>query len=425
MAAPRAQAFTLSNGLQVVVVPDHRVPVVTHMVWYRVGGADDPEGRSGLAHFLEHLMFKSTIHLRSGEFSRIVARLGGRENALTTHDTTSYFQRGAKSHLRSVMELEADRMANLRLVEAEVLTERDVVAEERRSSIEAVPLSLLSEEMLALLYANHPYRRPVLGWPHEIPQLSLGDAARFYKRHYAPNNAVLVVVGDVAAEEVRSLAEATYGHNRAQPEIRPRSRPQEPPLRAIRRIRLEDPRVGAPLLVRYYHAPNLVTARTGEAEAAAVLVQVLGANDTGRLHRRLVLERKVAVHAAAEYQAGGLDGGRIALLAVARDDLSLAAIEAAVDEVISEVRDQEIEARELARAKLALEAHRLFGTDSQLALATRYGEGVALGVPIKIIEETAQRLAQVSAADVRALARQRLTPQRSVTGTLIKSPVAP
>src|SRR5262245_22026375 len=178
-AEPRVNTFNLSNGMQVVVIEDHRVPVVTHMIWYRTGAADDPWGTSGIAHFLEHLMFKSTGKLKSGEFTRTITKLGGRDNAITTHDTTSYFQRVAKEHLRSVMALEADRMVNLRLIEEEVRTERDVIQEERRSTVEGNPLTVLSEQMLAALYLNHPYGRPVLGWAHEMAKLSREDAAAF------------------------------------------------------------------------------------------------------------------------------------------------------------------------------------------------------------------------------------------------------
>lgn len=420
-AAPVASAFTLVNGLQVVVVPDHRVPVVTHMIWYKVGAADDPEGRSGLAHFLEHLMFKSTERIKTGEFSRIISRLGGRDNALTEHDTTSYYQRVAKRHLRAVMELEADRMVNIRLIDAEVLTERDVVREERRSKVESTPLSLLSETMLAVLYSNHPYSRPVLGWPNEIPLLTLEDARAFYTHHYAPNNAVLVVVGDVTVDEVRALVEATYGHNRNLPGIEWRRRPKEPPPRAAKRVELEDPGAGVPILVRYYHAPSLSTGATGEAETVAVLLRILGGGDTSRLYRRLVLERALAAHAGTDYQSTGLDSGRIALLAVGTSPDALGAIETAMDEVISEVRATGITEEELARAKLGLEAERVFQADNQHALATRYGQGVALGRTIDDIEAFEARLAVVTAADVKKMASRLLRIERAVTGTVVPS----
>lgn len=419
-AAPRANSFALTNGLQIVVVPDHRVPVVTHMIWYRVGAADDPEGRSGLAHFLEHLMFKSTDRIKTGEFSRIISRLGGRDNALTQHDTTSYYQRVAKRHLKAVMDLEADRMANIRLIDAEVVTERDVVREERRGSVESSPLSLLSETMLSVLYANHPYRRPVLGWPNEIPMLTREDARAFYVRHYAPNNAVLVVVGDVTVDEVRTLAEATYGFHSARPGIQMRRRPSEPPPRAAKRVKLEDPGVGAPILVRYYHAPSLSSGAAGEAETVAVLLRVLGGDDTSRLYRRLVLQRELAAHAASEYQSTGLDGGRIALLAVGASPDALGPLETAMDEVLAEVRESGITEEELTRAKLGLETERVFQSDNQHALATRYGQGVALGRSIDDIEAFETRLAAVTTVDVKKMATRLLRVEGAVTGTVVR-----
>jgi zinc protease len=257
-AEPQVSAFKLANGMDVVVIPDHRVPVVTHMVWYRAGAADDPWGTSGIAHFLEHVMFKSTGKIKSGEFSRIITRLGGRDNATTTHDTTSYYQRVAKEHLRRVMELEADRMVNLRLVEAEVGTERNVILEERRSSVDANPLSILSEQMLAALYLNHPYHRPSLGWEHEMSALSLKDAQRFYRRFYAPNNAVLVVAGDVTPQSA-PLAQATYGRNKPN---RRSSRVARAPAIAARRVHLERGEAAAAL--RYYRRAALL--RPGRAK---------------------------------------------------------------------------------------------------------------------------------------------------------------
>ncbi|MBN9276698.1 MAG: insulinase family protein, partial [Hyphomicrobium sp.] len=241
---PRATEFTLPNGLMVVVVPDNRAPVVTHMIWYRVGAADEPPGTSGIAHFLEHLMFKATEKIGTGEFSKIVSRLGGQDNAFTAQDITAYFQRVSKDRLPKVMEMEADRMVNLKLDEKEVLTERDVILEERRSRVENNPSAILDEQMGAALYLAHPYRIPVIGWEHEMAKLSRDDAMKFYKRFYAPNNAILVVTGDVTPEEVRKLAEATYGKIPRNPNVSTVERPGEPPHRAARRIELKDPRAG-------------------------------------------------------------------------------------------------------------------------------------------------------------------------------------
>ena len=281
-AQARVSEFKLANGMQVVVVPDTRAPVVTHMVWYKVGGADEPHGSSGIAHFLEHLMFKSTEKIAIGEFSKIVARLGGNDNAFTSNDATAYFQRVAKDRLPKMMEMEADRMVNLQLTEKEVLTERDVILEERRSRVENSPASILEEQMSATLYQNHPYHIPVIGWMHEIAKLSRADALSFYKKYYAPNNAILVVAGDVTPEGVKTMAEATYGKLKSNPEVgAPRIRPTEPEQRAPRRVDLKDARAGRVTLSRQYLAPSYLTSKPGEAEALDLLMKIAGGGTTG------------------------------------------------------------------------------------------------------------------------------------------------
>ncbi len=301
LATPRVSEFTLANGMKVVVIPDTRSPVVTHMVWYKVGSADEPKGVSGIAHFLEHLMFKSTDKIPMGEFSKIVSRLGGQDNAFTGNDITSYFQRIAKDRLKTVMEMEADRMVNLRLTDKEVLTERDVILEERRSRIDNNPAALLDEQMDAVLFQHHPYGIPVIGWEHEMAKLSPADAMRHYKRYYAPNNAILVVSGDVTPEEVKKLAEETYGVIPANPQALRDPRPTEPPARAARRVRLEDPRAGKASLHRDYVVPSYSTAAPGEAEALDLLMKIVSDGPTSRLYRKLVVEEKVASSTGGGY----------------------------------------------------------------------------------------------------------------------------
>jgi zinc protease len=419
-AEPRVSTFTLANGMQVVVIPDHRVPVVTHMVWYRAGAADDAWGASGTAHLLEHLMFKSTEKIKSGEFSRIITRLGGRDNALTNHDTTSYFQRVAKEHLPAVMQLEADRMANLRFVEEEVRVEREVVQQERRASVEADPVSLLSEQMLAVLYLNHPYGRPAFGWPHEMANLSLSEVAAFYRRFYAPNNAVLIVAGDVTLDEVRPLAEASYGGNKPMPLVPPRSRPQEPRHVAARRVHQEDAGAGAPLLLRYYHVPSFASARAGEAEHLELLAQIIGGSDNSRLYRRLAANNLASV-ASSRYLGNGLDSGRIDFLAIPIPGVPIETIEAVLDSVIADIRQNGVTQEELDRAKAALEARRVFESDDQAALARRYGEGLAVGRSIEDIDALPSRIRSRTLDDINRAAVQFLHPVRSVTGTLVRS----
>jgi zinc protease len=420
--ASRVSEFTLANGLRVVVVPDHRAPVVTHYVWYLAGSADDPPGASGIAHFLEHLMFKSTDKIGSGDFSKIVSRLGGQDNAFTTHDYTGYFQRIAKERLGTVMEMEADRMANLQLAEKDVLTEREVILEERRSRTENNPSNILSEQMSAALYRNHPYRIPIIGWMHEMAKLSRADALSFYKRFYAPNNAVMVVTGDVTVEEVKKLAEATYGKVKANPEVHARVRPQEPPSRAARRVELKDARAGNASVRRFYLAPSLPKAEPGEAEALYLLMKIVGHSSTSRLYQKLVVEEKLASSAGGWYSGLGLDSGSIGIYAVAAKDVGLDKVEAGIDRVLHELRENPVSVDELERAKKAFIADFIYESDSQSALARRYGEGLVLGLTIKQINDWPVAIAKVTAEDIKRVAGQHLDIRSSVTGTLYPVP---
>jgi zinc protease len=423
--ASRVSEFTLSNGLRIVVVPDHRAPVVTHYVWYLAGSADDPPGVSGIAHFLEHLMFKSTDKIPAGEFSKIVSRLGGQDNAFTTHDYTGYFQRIAKERLGTVMEMEADRMANLQLTEKDVLTERDVILEERRSRTENNPSNILSEQMSAALYRNHPYRTPIIGWMHEIAKLSPADAIAFYKRFYAPNNAVMVVTGDVTADEVKQLAQATYGRIKANPQVQARVRPQEPPNRTPRRVELKDARAGNASVRRFYFAPSLPKAEPGEAEALYLLMKIVGHSATSRLYQKLVVEEKLASSAGGWYSGLGLDSGSIGVYAVAAKDVGLDKLEAGIDRVLHELRENLVSADELERAKKAFIADFIYESDSQSALARRYGEGLVLGLTIKQINDWPLAIARVTADDIKRVAGQYLDIRSSVTGTLLPVPAEP
>jgi zinc protease len=419
---PRATQFTLSNGMEVVVIPDHRAPVVTHMVWYRVGGADEPPGVSGIAHFLEHLMFKSTEKIAVGEFSKIVSRLGGQDNAFTAQDVTAYFQRVSKDRLVKVMEMEADRMVNLRLEEKEVLTERDVILEERRSRVENNPNAILTEQMDAALYLGHPYRIPVIGWEHEMAKLSREDALTFYKRFYAPNNAILVVTGDVTPDEVHKLAAATYGQIPRNPDVMARERPSEPPQRAARRIELKDPRAGRRIWHRYYIAPAYTTAAPGEAEALDLLMKIFASGPTSRLYKKLVVEEKVVSSAGGWYSGSSRDSGKLAISVVPNDGVEFGKIENLIDGVIAEIARNGVTQAELDRAKKAYLAQYIYQTDNQASLARRYGWALTVGSTIKDIEEWPERLSKVTADEVKAAVRH-LDIRRSVTGTLL--PVAP
>jgi zinc protease len=417
--APNASHFTLANGLEVVVIPDRRTPVVTHMIWYKVGSADEPPGTSGIAHFLEHLMFKSTEKLTSGEFSKTISRLGGQDNAFTTHDYTGYFQRISKDRLKTVMEMEADRMVNLKLDPKDVETEREVILEERRSRTENNPSSILSEQMSAALYQNHPYRIPIIGWMHEMKKLSREDALDFYKRFYAPNNAIVVVTGDVVPEQVKAVAEAVYGGLKPNDAIKPRQRAQEPEHRAPRRVELKDPRAGNASIRRFYLAPSHAKADKGDAEALYVLMKIAGSGSTSRLYQKLVAEEKIAAGAGGWYSGGGLDSGSIGVYATAAQGVGLDKVEQSIDAVLHELREKAVNPDELERAKKAFIAEFIYESDSQASLARRYGEGIIVGLTIDEINNWPVTVSKVTADDVKRVANKYLDIRHSVTGTLI------
>ncbi|HEX5780190.1 MAG TPA: pitrilysin family protein [Xanthobacteraceae bacterium] len=423
IAGPDISHFKLENGMEVVVIPDRRTPVVTHMVWYRVGSADEEAGKTGIAHFLEHLMFKGTKKNPSGRFSKVLAEIGGQENAFTSQDYTAYFQRVAKEHLPMLMEFEADRMTGLVLTDANVLPERDVVLEERRSRTDSDPSAILSEAAQAALFANHPYGKPVIGWEHEIRALNRQDALDFYRVHYAPNNAILIVAGDVSADEVRTLAEKTYGAIPAGTSIKPRVRPEEPEPRAQRRVELTDPRVRQPQLSRYYLAPSYANAAVGEAEALDVLAHILGSGSLSRLYRALVVEQQVAVNAGAWYQGTALDKGRFGVYATPRPGTSLDALETAIDGVLAKVVAEGVESAELERAKTRLIADSVYAQDNQSRLARMYGAGMTTGSTVEQIRTWPDRIREVRPETVREAARKWLELRRSVTSRLL--PAAP
>ncbi|MEO0729673.1 MAG: pitrilysin family protein [Pseudomonadota bacterium] len=413
-------SFKLDNGMQVVVIPDRRAPVVTHMVWYRVGAADEPPGKSGIAHFLEHLMFKSTETLATGEFSRTVAKLGGQDNAFTSQDATAYFQRISRDHLETVMRMEADRMVNLRLVDKEVETERDVVIEERNSRVENRPASLLNEHMDAALYMSHPNGIPVIGWMHEIKELDRQDALDFYKEHYGPNNAILIVAGDVTEDEVKRLATATYGKVPANERIVKRKRTVEPPQLAPRRMTLEDESVGQPSWRRYYLAPSYHSAKTeGEAEALDLMMKLFASGTTSRLYQSLVVDKKIASSISGYFAGYGLDNGKIVIAGIPAEGVTLAEFEAAIDKEIEIFKKTGVTEEDLKRIVGLYTAEYIYETDSQSTLARRYGWGMVNGSTIEEIDGWPKAIAKVTPDDVKRVAAKYFNANASVTGKLI------
>jgi zinc protease len=421
-AAVRAHEFKLANGLDVVVIPDHRAPVVTQMVWYKVGAADEPPGSSGIAHFLEHLMFKGTDTIPTGQFSKIVARNGGEDNAFTNHDVTAYFQRVAKDRLPTVMAMEADRMANLRLSEEDVVTERNVILEERRSRVDNDPGSILQEQMMAALYANHPYGIPIIGWEHEIEALDRTDALTYYKRFYAPNNAILIVAGDVEPDEVKLLAENTYGKLKANSELNGRARPKEPEHYAPVKVTLEDPRAGRTTVQKYYLSPSYASAAPGEAEALDLLMRAAASGSVSRIYKKLVIEGKRAANAGGWYSDSGLDSGRLGFYAIAAEGVSAEDLDAAIESVIEELRETGTTEDELDRARASYLAEFVYTSDSQSRMARQYGWRLSTGMTIEDVEDWPERLKRVTVDDVRNVARKYLIDKNSVTGYLLPAP---
>ena len=411
--------FRLENGLEVVVIPDNRTPVVTHMIWYKNGSADDPIGKSGIAHFLEHLMFKGTKSHPQGEFSNLVAELGGQENAFTSYDYTAYFQRIGKEHLATLMAFEADRMRNLVLTDEVVTPERDVVLEERRMRTDNDPSAQLDEAVQAALFAHHPYGTPIIGWNHEIENLRREDALNYYSRFYTPENAILIVAGDVEAQEVLDLAKESYGAIPAQSEAPARTRTKEPPHRAHRLVTLTDEKVEQPSHERVFLVPSYKTAAPGEAEALETLSHMLGGGPTSALYETLVVEKKIAVGAGSYYLGSAVDDTRLWVYATPAPGVSLEALDAAIDGVLNQFVAEPIDAEHLQRAKTRLVADAIYAKDSQASLARWYGEALATGLTIEDVTEWPARMEAVTAADITAAARKWLDKRRSVTGFLL------
>ncbi|UYO53366.1 M16 family metallopeptidase [Rhodopseudomonas palustris] len=423
-AAPPA-TFTLQNGLRVVVIPDHRTPVVTQMIWYKVGSADETPGKSGLAHFLEHLMFKGTEKHPAGEFSQTVLKIGGNENAFTSYDFTGYFQRVPKSHLEQMMAFEADRMTGLVLKDENVLPERDVVLEEYNMRVANDPDARLTEQIMAALYLNHPYGRPVIGWHQEIAKLDREDALAFYRRFYAPNNATLVIAGDIEADEVRPLAERIYGTIPAQPAIPPqRIRPQEPIPAGPRTVTLADPRVEQPAVRRYYLVPSAHTGAKGDSAALEVLAQLLGHGSNSYLYRALVIDNPLAITVGANYQGNALDDSYFIVAGTPKPGVDFAAIEKKIDEVIADVVANPVRSEDLERVKTQLIAAAVYAQDNQATLARWYGQALTTGLSVQDVQSWPDRIRAVTSDDVRAAAKQWLDRNRSATGYLVTGPAA-
>ena len=420
-ASTGVTTFELENGMQVVVVEDHRAPVVQHMVWYRAGSADETSGASGVAHFLEHLLFKATDTLAEGELSATVSANGGRDNAFTSFDYTAYFQRVAADRLEIMMRMEADRMRNIRLTETNIETERKVIIEERNQRTENNPRALLSEQMRAVQYHNHRYGVPIIGWMHEMETLDMEDVLGFYETYYHPNNAILVVSGDVEPNEVRRLATRYYGVIPENTDLPKRQRSAEPPQTAERRVLLRDVRVAQPYVSRSYLATERNSGDQHMAAALTLLADLLGGGTTSYLTEKLQFDSQKAVYTGAFYGGVSLDSTTFSLVMVPSADVSLQDAEDAMDATLAQFLIDGVDEDRLARIKYQLRASDIYGRDNVDGIANRYGRALASGLTIEDVQSWPEVLKAVTADEIMAAARKVLVRNASVTGWLMRN----
>lgn len=407
-----AETFTLKNGLQVVVIPNHRAPVVTHMIWYKFGAADEHPGKSGIAHFVEHLMFKGTSHVPEGQFSLIVKKLGGNDNAFTTHDYTAFYQDIAIPHLPRVMEMEADRMTNLTLDDDQVASERQVIIEERHQRIDNQPQAKFEEQLMSALFVNHPYGTPVIGWLHEMEGLTREDALTTYKTWYAPNNAILVVSGDITAAELKPLAEKYYG-DIPSAEVPERNRPLPAPLIAEIQVTYKDPRVGIPLVTKAYRAPR-------GSDALELLTEISGGSTTSRLYKDLVIDQKLAVSAGADYDPISLNDTTFSIYASPTPGTTIQQLETALETEVKKIAADGITPEELKSAQHRTVAVRVYYLDSLQGPALLFGRALASGFDMDYLENWTNRIDKLNVAEVNKTAKALFsTDNIPVTGFLL------
>ena len=414
---------TLRNGLKVVVKEDHRAPVIVQQVWYRAGSMDEVTGATGVAHVLEHMMFKGTRSVPAGEFSRRIAAAGGRENAFTSHDYTAYFQQLHKSKLPLAMQLESDRMQNLLLSDAEFGKEIKVVMEERRMRTDDEPQSLLSEKLMAAAYQEHPYQHPVIGWMNDLLAMGAGDARTWYKSWYAPNNAVLVVAGDVKASEVFALAQRYYGGIPAH-KLPARKNFSEPPQLGVKRIVVKAP-AKLPRLVMAYHAPVLRDpAQDWQPYALDMLAGVLDGNESARLNKALVREQQLASSAGAGYDSTSRGPGMFELEGTPSEGKSVAELEAGLRAQIALLVQDGVSEDELKRVKAQVTASEVYKRDSVFYQAMQIGQLESIGLGYKAIPLMLQKLQAVTAQQVQDVAREFLKDDNLTVATLDPQPLS-
>jgi zinc protease len=414
-------SFSLENGMRVVVVEDHRAPVVTHMVWYRAGASDENSGKSGIAHLLEHLLFKETENVENGEFSQTVAALGGSDNAFTSQDYTAYYQRVSKQYLDLMMYYESDRMRNLKISELDFNTEVKVVIEERSQRTDSKPGALFNEQNMASLYLNHPYGVPIVGWRHELEDLDREDAIDFYKTYYSPNNAILIVSGDVDPKNVQVLANNFYGSLKNTIYLDVRKRPSEPPQIVERRLIFEDERVSQPYITRTYLAAERDSGQQREAAALTLLADLIGSDGIQSiLGKILQLDNKKAIYTNAYYNGLSYDDTNFSLIVVPNSDVTLLDIETELDRVINTFISNGIDEDHLERIKFQYKAQQIYSLDSAYSQARRFGVALTSGLTIEDVLAWPKIIQDIKSSEILAAAVSLFKKERSVTGWIRK-----
>lgn len=414
-------SFSLENGMRVVVIEDHRAPVVTHMVWYRAGASDENSGKSGVAHLLEHLLFKETENVGNGEFSQTVAALGGSDNAFTSQDYTAYYQRVSKQYLDLMMYYESDRMKNLKISELDFNTEVKVVIEERSQRTDSKPGALFNEQNMASLYLNHPYGVPIVGWRHELEDLDREDVINFYKTYYSPNNAILIVSGDVDPENVQILANKFYGSLENTIYLGVRKRPAEPPQIVERRLIFEDERVSQPYITRTYLAAERDPGQQREAAALTLLADLIGSDGIQSiLGKTLQLDNKKAIYTNAYYNGLSYDDTNFSLILVPNNDVTLLDIEVELDKVINTFISNGIDEDHLERIKFQYKAQQIYSLDSAYSQARRFGVALTSGLTIEDVLAWPKIIQDIKSSEILAAAVSLFKKESSVTGWIRK-----
>ena len=413
---------TLKNGLRIIVKEDHRAPTAVQMVWYRIGSIDEVDGHSGVAHVLEHMMFKGTPSVGPGEFNKRVAAAGGRDNAFTSRDYTAYFQQVPKEKLDEMMALEADRMRHLNVDPKEFAQEIKVVMEERRMRTDDNPQSKLFEQMNAVAFQAHPYRRPIIGWMNDLETMTAADAKAWYDTWYVPNNAYVVITGDVDHKEVFALAEKYYGALEGRP--LPARKPQlEPAQDGTRRVNVKAP-AELPVLIMGYKAPVLRDIeRDSDPYALEMLASILDGHDAARFNKKLVREEKVALSVGIDYDNTARGPGMLYLHGIPSEGKTVADLQAALRAEITRVQKDGVSEQELKRAKAQLLAGQVYKLDSMFGQAMEIGQIEAVGLPYQKIDRMLEKLQSVTAAEVQAVARKYFDDDALTIGLLDPQPL--